>query len=110
MSVYASLRLNRPTTSPTIRAIPAFNIIVNTYRELASINESVDALGGDKKADIKILTSCPSCKQGLSRYRGDTGLDADYLVVEMMRQTLGENWQDAVLKRFEDKGIERVLL
>jgi hypothetical protein len=42
--------------------------------------------------DVKILTSCPSCLQGLSRYNEDANLEADYIVVEMARQVLGENW------------------
>jgi Fe-S oxidoreductase len=34
---------------------------------------------------VKILTSCPSCLQGLSRYSEDAGTTADYIVVEMAR-------------------------
>ena len=43
---------------------------------------------------MKVLTSCPSCLQGLSRYEGDTGMDADYIVVEMARHILGEGWME----------------
>jgi Fe-S oxidoreductase len=32
--------------------------------------------------DVKVLTSCPSCLQGLKRYHDETELDADYIVVE----------------------------
>ncbi len=49
---------------------------------------------GDK-GDIKILTSCPSCLQGLTRYSHDLQnglLEADYIVVEMARKILGEDW------------------
>ena len=44
--------------------------------------------------DVKILTSCPSCLQGLSRYNDDCErlLEADYIVVEMANHILGENW------------------
>jgi hypothetical protein len=35
--------------------------------------------------DVKILTSCPSCLQGLSRYDNDSATQADYIVVEMAR-------------------------
>ena len=45
--------------------------------------------------NIKMLTSCPSCLQGLSRYTDDLQnglLEADYIVVEMARKILGENW------------------
>jgi hypothetical protein len=35
-----------------------------------------DGFGGE----VKILTSCPSCLQGLKRYNDDADIDADYLV------------------------------
>ena len=44
---------------------------------------------------VKILTSCPSCLQGLSRYGDDLQnglLEADYIVVEMARRILGADW------------------
>ena len=62
---------------------------------------------------IKILTSCPSCLQGISRYQDDlqTGLlEADYIVIEMARQILGENWLPEYVQRANAGGIERVLV
>jgi Fe-S oxidoreductase len=59
---------------------------------------------------VKILTSCPSCLQGLSRYEGDTGVQADYIVVEMARHLLGEGWMADYVRRANDGGIERVLV
>ncbi|WP_297724179.1 FAD/FMN-binding oxidoreductase [Limnohabitans sp. Rim8] len=47
------------------------------------------------QANVKILTSCPSCLQGLSRFGDDMKnglLEADYIVVEMAKHILGENW------------------
>ncbi len=67
------------------------------------------AAGGN----IKILTSCPSCLQGLSRYEDDmkTGLlEADYIVVEMARKILGESWLQDYVGRANAGGIERVLV
>jgi uncharacterized protein DUF3400 len=32
---------------------------------------------------VKILTSCPSCLQGLARFADDTWAEADYIVVEL---------------------------
>ena len=64
-------------------------------------------------ADLKILTSCPSCLQGLSRYGEDLQnglLEADYIVVEMARKILGENWMPEYVKRANAGGIERVLV
>ncbi len=62
------------------------------------------------KGDVKILTSCPSCLQGLSRYDNDSGTSADYIVVEMARHLLGENWMASFVARANAGGIERVLL
>ena len=69
------------------------------------------ALGA--QGDVKILTSCPSCLQGLSRYGDDLQnglLEADYIVVEMARQILGDNWMPDYVARANAGGIERVLV
>jgi hypothetical protein len=57
-----------------------------------------------------VLTSCPSCLQGLARFEPDTGAQADYVVVEMARRLLGENWMAEFVGRANAGGIERVLL
>ena len=62
---------------------------------------------------VKILTSCPSCLQGLSRYTGDLNnglLEADYIVVEMANKILGPDWLPDYVERANDGGIERVLV
>jgi len=64
-------------------------------------------------ANIKILTSCPSCLQGLKRFEGDMTnglLEADYIVVEMARKILGESWLQDYVGRANAGGIERVLV
>ena len=56
--------------------------------------------------NVKILTTCPSCLQGLSRYGDDLKnglLEADYIVVEMARQILGEDW----MPRLRGRGQRR---
>jgi Fe-S oxidoreductase len=60
--------------------------------------------------DVKVLTSCPSCLQGLARYRDDAGTDADYVVVEVARHVLGADWLRDYVARASRGGIERVLL
>jgi Fe-S oxidoreductase len=60
--------------------------------------------------EVKILTSCPSCLQGLSRYNEDAGTEADYIVVEMARHVLGEDWMADYVQRANNGGIERVLV
>jgi len=65
------------------------------------------------KGEVKILTSCPSCLQGLSRYGNDLNnglLEADYIVVEMANQILGVDWMPEYVERANDGGIERVLV
>ena len=65
------------------------------------------------KDDIKILTSCPSCLQGLTRYGDDLQnglLEADYIVVEMARSILGESWMPDYVAAANQGGIERVLV
>ena len=63
--------------------------------------------------NVKILTSCPSCLQGLSRYGDDLQnglLEADYIVVEMARKILGEQWMPEYVAQANAGGIERVLV
>ena len=65
------------------------------------------------KGNLKILTSCPSCLQGLQRYKGDLAnglLEADYIVVEIANRILGEDWLPEYVERANDGGIERVLV
>ncbi len=59
---------------------------------------------------MKLLTSCPACQQGLARYRHDTGLQTDYIVVELAQHRLGAHWQNSFVDRVLAGGIERVLL
>jgi Fe-S oxidoreductase len=59
---------------------------------------------------VKVLTSCPSCLQGLSRYDNDSDTNADYIVVEIAKHVLGVNWMPEFVKKANAGGIERVLL
>ncbi|WP_373277553.1 DUF3683 domain-containing protein [Chitinibacter tainanensis] len=65
---------------------------------------------GNDKAPVKILTSCPSCLQGLNRYNDDAGTEADYIVVEIAKAVLGQNWMPEYVAKASNGGIERVLL
>jgi Fe-S oxidoreductase len=101
-----TLFANRPDVSTQIRFRKEF--------ELRKDEEALRAKGVvGPKDNIKILTSCPSCLQGLNRYGEDLQnglLEADYIVVEMARQILGENWMPDYVKRANEGGIERVLV
>src|SRR5205085_1168477 len=65
------------------------------------------------KGNIKVLTSCPSCLQGMHRYSHDLQnglLEADYIVVEMASKILGEDWMKQYVAAANQGGIERVLV
>ena len=60
---------------------------------------------------VKMLTSCPSCVQGLKRYEDEVDqLEVDYIVVEIARHVLGKKWMETYIKQATKGGIERVLL
>ncbi|MDD2663259.1 MAG: DUF3683 domain-containing protein [Dechloromonas sp.] len=81
------------------------------FRKQQDIEKTAGKLRADGFAgDVKILTSCPACLQGLSRYDDDADTQADYIVVEMARHLLGENWMADYVDRANRGGIERVLL
>ncbi len=77
--------------------------------ELVKGIESIKASDSNVEK-VKVLTSCPACQQGLSRYEPDTGLTTDYIVVEMAGKLLGDNWQKTTIDRINNGGIERILL
>jgi hypothetical protein len=57
-----------------------------------------------------VLTSCPSCLQGLSRFDDDAATKADYIVVEIAKRVLGANWMGDYVAKANRGGIERVLV
>ncbi|QXP91055.1 DUF3683 domain-containing protein [Methylococcus capsulatus] len=96
-----TLAIARPDISTQVR--------FRKEAELKSDAARVRADGFD--GPVKVLTSCPSCLQGLQRYREDVDkLDADYIVVEIARHVLGENWMKDYVERAITGGIERVLV
>ena len=74
--------------------------------EAAAARLRVDGFAGE----VKVLTSCPSCLQGLSRYDEDAATRADYVVVEMARHLLGDGWLEDYVRKANSGGIERVLV
>lgn len=93
-----TLAVSRPDISSQLR-----------YRKLEEIRKNQQQLSqGSEK--VKMITSCPACQQGLSRYQGDTDLDVDYIVVELCKSLLGENWYGDFVENANRGGIERVLL
>lgn len=83
------------------------------FRKQEELEKGMEKMGltvGAPEQQVKILTSCPSCLQGLSRYGDDTGIEADYIVVEMAKHILGENWMEDYIHKANNGGIEKVLL
>jgi Fe-S oxidoreductase len=81
------------------------------FRKEEEMEKGADKLRADGfEGEVKILTSCPSCLQGLSRYNDDSGTTADYIVVEIARHLLGENWLPNYVANANNGGIERVLV
>jgi len=82
------------------------------FRKEEEMQKNASALRADGfEGDLKILTSCPACLQGLHRYKDDiAGLDADYIVIEMARHLLGEDWLERFVETANKGGIERVML
>ena len=59
------------------------------------------------------VLQCITDLHGLSRYGNDLNnglLEADYIVVEMAQQILGEQWMPEFVAKANDGGIERVLV
>jgi FAD/FMN-containing dehydrogenase/Fe-S oxidoreductase len=104
-----TLGVTRPDISTQVR--------FRKEQELKQNAADLAALAGPRAdtrpSKTKVLTSCPSCLQGLSRYGDDLGnglLEADYIVVEMAQQILGPNWLPEYVARANAGGIERVLV
>ncbi|CAN7248177.1 DUF3683 domain-containing protein [Duganella sp. LjRoot269] len=95
-----TLQVSRPDIATQVR-----------FRKEEEMIKGADKLRADGfTGEVKILTSCPSCLGGVSRYSEDAGTTADYIVVEIAKHLLGENWMPDYVKRANDGGIERVLV
>ncbi|TDK65223.1 DUF3683 domain-containing protein [Sapientia aquatica] len=95
-----TLAVSRPDVSTQIR-----------FRKEDEMTKGANKLRADGfDGDVKILTSCPACLQGLSRFNEDSGSTADYIVVEMAKHLLGENWMQDYVANANNGGIERVLV
>ena len=80
-------------------------------RKLESMQQAqTDVRAEEQQAEVKCLTSCPACQQGLSRYEKLTGMKTDYIVVEMARLNYGEQWMEDFIQKATHGGMEKVLL
>jgi FAD/FMN-containing dehydrogenase/Fe-S oxidoreductase len=95
-----TLAVTRPDISTQVR-----------FRKEAEVRIGVDQIrAAGHRGEVKILTSCPSCLQGLKRYNDDVEMDADYIVVEIAKNLLGPDWLPQYVQRANAGGIERVLV
>jgi Fe-S oxidoreductase len=96
------MAVSRPDISTQVR-----------FRKQEELQLGINCLTGADRAvagNVKLLTSCPACQQGLSRYADETGLETDYIVVELAHRLLGDQWQKDFIARVKRGGVERVLL
>jgi FAD/FMN-containing dehydrogenase/Fe-S oxidoreductase len=95
-----TLAVTRPDVSTQVR-----------FRKEQEVRIGVDEIrAAGHRGDVKILTSCPSCLQGLKRFNDDADMDADYIVVELAKHLLGPDWLPQYVQRANAGGIERVLV
>ncbi|MDQ7014845.1 MAG: DUF3683 domain-containing protein [Gammaproteobacteria bacterium] len=97
-------------TFATARPDIATQVRFRKLEELQVDLKAVGQVGQVKNGEVKMLTSCPACQQGLSRYQDETGLETDYIVVELAQQLFGSEWQKRFLRDVNQGGVEQVLL
>jgi Fe-S oxidoreductase len=95
-----TLAISRPDISTQVR-----------FRKEQEVKKGVEQIRENGfEGEVKVLTSCPSCLQGLKRYNDDADIDADYIVIEIAKHVLGANWLVDYVDRANNGGIERVLV
>ncbi len=95
-----SLATTRPDVSTQVR-----------FRKEEEMRKGAAAVRADGfSGEVRILTSCPSCLQGLARFENDAGTAADYIVVEMAKRILGPDWMQDYVAKANAGGIERVFV
>jgi FAD/FMN-containing dehydrogenase/Fe-S oxidoreductase len=95
-----TLAVTRPDVSTQVRFRKEMEVRIGV--------EQIRAAG--HTGEVKMLTSCPSCLQGLKRFNDDAEMDADYIVVELAKNLLGPDWLPQFVQRANAGGIERVLV
>ncbi len=97
-----ALGVSRPDISNQIR-----------FRKLEELQGGIRAYTGRENVlggEVRLLTACPACQQGLNRYGDETGLQVNYIVEELALERLGEGWQQRFIDHVSAGGLERVLL
>ena len=76
------------------------------FRKEAEIKKGLANIAKTDKP-VKMLTTCPACRQGLARYKGSANIEPIYPIELIAEQQLGENWQNEFI---QSVNIEKVLL
>ncbi|MCS6996694.1 MAG: FAD/FMN-binding oxidoreductase [Casimicrobiaceae bacterium] len=105
-----TLALTRPEVSTQVRFRKEEEMRKGAAALRAIPVRAADGAQRPFEGQIKVLTSCPSCLQGLARFDDDAGTTADYIVVEIARHVLGPNWLADYVRAANAGGIERVLV
>ncbi|MBN2804819.1 MAG: FAD-linked oxidase, partial [Deltaproteobacteria bacterium] len=89
-----TLALSTPDISTSIRSRKLNNIIEITE---------------DK--NVTVLTTCPSCVQGLSKNDGKISVNGSSLITAVAKKHLGKNWKSDYIKKVKiNRSIEHILL
>ncbi len=97
-----TMAVSRPDISTQVR-----------FRKEEEIRKGIREFTGKDKAEknnVTMLTSCPACILGLSRYRLDTGVAARFIVEELAEKRHGKAWKKLYTKWIKNGGTEKVLL
>ncbi len=77
----------------------------NTLRERKA--SGIERLGIERRAVL--LTTCPSCVQGLSRLEGELPVRVKHLMVHIAEKYLGKDWKKNFLKEMRKGGYESII-
>ncbi|ABK44426.1 FAD linked oxidase domain protein [Magnetococcus marinus MC-1] len=91
--------VSRPDVSTQVRFIKE-----------ASIRNSRQALALESQQPVTLLTTCPACVQGLSRYSDTTHTKTRYVVQELADLLLGADWQQQLERQVQNGWMEKILL
>ncbi|MCU0843451.1 MAG: DUF3683 domain-containing protein [Spirochaetes bacterium] len=79
--------------------------ISNTLRGRKKLN----LLGVTRRSRVSVLTTCPSCVQGLCKINGELSVTGRSLAVYAAERFLGHDWEKKFIQTVKKKGIERIL-
>ncbi|MEG3638880.1 FAD/FMN-binding oxidoreductase [Magnetococcus sp. PR-3] len=91
--------VTRPDVSTSVRFIKE-----------QSIGQSRDQLKLAQDESATLLTTCPACVQGLSRYSDTTQTKTRYVVQELADHLLGTRWRDQLKSQVDSGWMEKILL